>query len=214
MFRTTLRVAAGAALVAAGLLASGCGPLKMGAAATVGDQRITGEQLDRTVTRTLDAVRERSLGEVRDMSSVRRLELSRKISATLLDAAADRAGIEVTSGDVDAFIARQGDRKQFEAQLLQQFGVPPQELRDEVRGALIRQRLADKLDPGGSPDQQQAKVSDYMRDLAHDLGVSVSPRYGRFDAQQLAIVPGKDTLSRSNDSSGPTQGQQGPQGQP
>ncbi|MGH3501965.1 MAG: SurA N-terminal domain-containing protein [Nocardioidaceae bacterium] len=197
MFRRPLRLTVAGVLVAGVLAVAGCGPVQMGAAAIVGGQRISTEGLQQTVHDTLDAA-EASHLQVRDQASLQRGELTRKIDSVLIELAAKRRGITVSSGQVDRFISMQGGRRSLEAQRLRS-GVPPEELRQDIRTQIMQQHLADQMASGGETARQQKAVVTTIQKLARETGVRVSPRYGRFDTDKLAVVPVKNTLSTPDD---------------
>lgn len=195
MFRTPTRRAArhtAALTVAAGLLAAGCGQVQPGSAALIGEQRIATDELSQSVSAVESAAEQQQL-RISDRSSLVRGVLSREISAVLLEEAAQRKGITVTRGDVDQRIAQVGGRKQLQQRALQRFAVPPSGLREHIRHQLIQQRLASKLS-GGSDPSGDALVT-YLQRVAKDMDVTVSPRYGSFNTQQLSVVQDKSDLS-------------------
>lgn len=196
MFRTPPRRAlrmAGVLAVTAGLFATGCGQVsKAGAAALVGDQRIAIEELSQSVEATERAAAANQL-RVSDRSALVRGVLSRQIISAVLEEAADRRGITVTRGDVDRQIDQRGGRKRLEAQALRS-AVPPQELRDYVRNQIIQQRLAETL-AGGDANAQRDALVQYLHKVARDMGVTVSPRYGRFNVQRLSVTAAGSDLS-------------------
>lgn len=194
MIGTSLRLVAGG-LVAAAVLTAGCGSIRMGAAAVVGDQRITTADLEQSVNATEQAA-ERNQLQVNDRSLLQRGILNRLIFDAILEAAAERKDITVSRGQVDRALARFGDPKMVRMQLLQQRAVPPEEVRDDVRHQLIQRELADSLALGQSATDQRKELTTYLRSTAREIGVSVSPRYGRFDMRRLTVVPADNELSR------------------
>jgi foldase protein PrsA len=140
-----LLTAAGAAL----LLLSGCGDgeVQAGAAAIVGDERITTDELRELVERGLsDPQAAQQLGG--DRAGFQRQALSRLINAEVLERAAEQAGVEVTPGDVDEqigeFAEQAGSREALEQQAAQS-GVAPADLRDFVRSIVLDRALGDEL---------------------------------------------------------------------
>ena len=147
MTRTSRRLAvlAGAAL----LLLTGCGEgqIRPGAAAVVGDERITTNELQEVVERGLaDPQAEQQLGA--DLASYQRLALSRLINALVLEEAAERSDVTVTDGEVDAqieqFAEQAGGRESLEQQAAQS-GIAAEDLEPFVRSIVVDQRLGDEL---------------------------------------------------------------------
>ncbi|MEX2291343.1 MAG: peptidylprolyl isomerase [Mycobacteriales bacterium] len=151
MTRTPGRLApaAGIFLLAALLLLTGCGDgeVRPGAAAIVGDQRITTEGLQSLVERGLaDPQAAQQLGA--DRAAYQRQALSRLINTAVLERAAEDEGVTVTSGDVARQIGRfeeqAGGRQPLEEQAAQS-GISPQDLEDFVRSIVLDQALGDAL---------------------------------------------------------------------
>lgn len=184
--------------LAACLLASGCGQTRAGAAALVGEQRISVNELSQSVNATVQAAAEQQL-QVRDRSALVRSVLSRQIVFTILEEAADRKGVTVTRGDVDEWIAQRGGRQRLEAQVLRS-GVAPGELREFVRHRIMQQRLARALGAGSGAGQ--GALVGYLRKVARDMGVTVSPRYGQFSVQRLGVTEEGSDLSTPDPGSG------------
>jgi len=145
--RPTRRIALAAGLAA--LLLSGCGEgqVRPGAAAIVGEQRITSDSLQQIVDRGLsDPQAEEQLGQ--DRQAFQRQALSRLINREVLEEAAQREGVTVTEGDVDAqlerFAEQAGGREALEAQAAQS-GISPQDLPRFLRDVVLDQALGDEL---------------------------------------------------------------------
>jgi foldase protein PrsA len=141
-----------ALVVIAGLAAltlTGCGdsPVRAGAAATVGDLRITTDELEGFVTRGLaDPQAQQQLGA--DKAAFQRQTLSRLINHEVLAEAARQAGVKITPGAVDAKLAdferQAGGAQQLEQQAAQN-GIAKQDLRRFVSDIVLNDALGDKL---------------------------------------------------------------------
>ena len=106
------------------LLLSGCGSgqVRPGAAALVGEERIPVDTLQQIVERGLaDPQAEEALGQ--DRPAFQRQVLARLVNREVLQEAADREGVTVDDGDVDAqledFAAQAGGEEALEAQAAQ-----------------------------------------------------------------------------------------------
>ena len=149
MTRSPRRLALVAAAGLAVLTLSGCGdhPVRAGAAATVGDVRITTTALNGMVTRGLaDPQAEQQLGA--DKASFQRQTLSRLINHEVLAEAAKREGVTVTDGAIDARLAdfeRQAGGAQQLVQQAAQNGIAKQDLRQFVHDIVLNEALGDKL---------------------------------------------------------------------
>ena len=139
-----LALAAGAVLLLTGC---GDGQARPGAAAVVGEERITTEQLQAIVERGLeDPQAAQQLGG--DLPAYQRLALSRLINAEVLEQAAEERGVTVTDGQVDAqieqFAQQAGGREVLEQQAAQS-GIAAPDLEPFVRSIVLDQQLGDEL---------------------------------------------------------------------
>ena len=147
MTRSSRRIAAATGLAVLLLSACGEGQLRPGAAAIVGEQRITSDSLQQVVDRGLeDPQAQEQLGQ--DRAAFQRQTLARLINREVLEEAARREGVTVTDGDVDAqlqrFAEQAGGREALEAQAAQS-GIAPQDLPRFVRDVVLDQELGDAL---------------------------------------------------------------------
>ena len=189
---------AGAALflAAAVLAASGCaGPIPAGSAAIVGEDRVTTDALAGQVAEI-----QRGLGQPVDTpdEGLLRSVLQRMIVVELVEVAAERQGIDVPQGEVDAAIltaeAQLGSREAIDESLLQS-NVPPSELERWIRFNLLIEALARSLVPEAPPEQQQAALFEYVVATGEEIGVTVSPRFGTWNPADLQIGPTPTDLS-------------------
>lgn len=139
------RLAALAGLVAIAL--SGCGAVRTGAAATVGDERITTSLLDRVVQRGLaDPSAAQTVGT--DRAGFERAVLSRLVEHLVVTDAARREGVSVDGGDVaatqDRIAAQLMGLDQLKAAALKA-GISAQDLPETLSDVALRDKLADKL---------------------------------------------------------------------
>ena len=147
MIRTRARLAA-ASLVAVAVL-SGCGDgaVRVGAAAVVGDDRISVDTLqDRVDTALENDVAQERFGA--DRAEFQRQQLTRLVSAALLEEAARRQAVEVTEGMIDARLeeieVQVGSRDALEQQGAES-GVPVSQLRQFIRELVLQEVLGDEL---------------------------------------------------------------------
>jgi parvulin-like peptidyl-prolyl isomerase len=139
-----LALAAGAVLLLTGC---GDGQARPGAAAVIGGERITTDQLQEIVERGLaDPQAAQQLSG--DLPAYQRLALSRLINAEILEQAAEQEGVDVTEGEVDAqveqFAQQAGNRETLEQQAAQS-GIAPEDLVPFVRSIVLDQQLGDAL---------------------------------------------------------------------
>lgn len=187
--------AVAAASVAIALIASGCMSIHPGAAAVVGDDRISESELTQQVERVL-----RAQGRPVDTASEALVvtTLDRMITTSLVQQFAEREGITVTQGELDATLANfaeaSGGKEAFEELLIQQ-DLAPEDIDSLFRVNILAQKLGVALDPTGSPESQSAAIFSAVADFSEEIGTQVSPRYGQWQGATLQIGPAVNDLS-------------------
>jgi hypothetical protein len=78
---------------------------------------------------------------------------------------------------------------------LLQSDIPPSAASDQVRVSLLVREMGLLLDPNGDPQTQNTAVFEYVVALSEELDVSISPRFGTWNPDQLALGPLPDDLS-------------------
>lgn len=144
---TRRRVAVAAGLAALVLSGCGNGTTKAGAAAVVGDTSISTDDLQGVVERGLaDPQAAQQFGAERD--TYQRQVLARLINREVLDDAAERQGVDITQGEVDAqlaeFAEQAGGQEALEAQAAQS-GISAQDLPGFIRDVVVERELGDTL---------------------------------------------------------------------
>ncbi|MBQ1001093.1 MULTISPECIES: SurA N-terminal domain-containing protein [Streptomyces] len=186
------------AVLAAAPLLTACGSdAHPGAAAVVGDQRITVAQLENRVSEVRDAQRaavpdEAAYAQVIAKSGT----LPRDVLHTMvLDRVLHRAaldhGVSVTRKEVqemrEGLEKQVGGAKALETSWLQQYGVPPQRLDDNLRLQLEAQKLATAL----GTDTGKPAFWDALAAASKKLDIDLNPRYGTWDTRQSARTDAK-----------------------
>jgi parvulin-like peptidyl-prolyl isomerase len=143
----TPRLLTGCALVALVLSGCGDGTIRTGAAATVGDERITTTTLDRVVTVGLsDPGAQQTVGG--DRAAFERSVLARLIQHQVLLAAAKAEGVTVTGAQKDAaraaIAAQLGGEDQLVAQAAKA-GFSAADLDQAIADTALKDALGDKL---------------------------------------------------------------------
>jgi foldase protein PrsA len=159
-------------LAAAGLvvmLVSGCGDgtVRAGAAATVGDERITTSELNAVVERGLsDPSARQTVGT--DRPAFERSVLGRMIQHIVLEIAARKNHVSVDGATVDAafetFAAQLGGEGNLRSEALKA-GIAPADLRDAIRDAALRDALGDTL-TASIPVPRAELVKAYQANIA------------------------------------------------
>lgn len=182
--RLTIAIASAAIAVSA---LAGCSSSTPGAAATLGDTRISEQQLATEVQTVLSA---KGLPANTADETLTQQTLGRLITIDLLDTLAERNGVVVTQGMIDkqflAYDAQAGDRAALEKLFLDQ-NVAPSQLESIVRVQVQAQELGKALAPNGTADEQNQAVFEAASKLSEELGTTVSPRFGIWDPTALRI---------------------------
>ncbi len=224
MFGKSLRIAIGAALAGAALTA--CGPVKTGAAALVGGDRITIATLNAAVTQwskelpkypaaqqIVQQSQVQGAGQGQqipfDPSSPQRSALYQLVDMRVWDEVARKDGVNVTPGQVDAFVAQNGGTPTLDANVLAQ-GLPVKYDRDYARAVMLRQALLQKygVTNGQQPVDPQTQQAALKRlfasyvDAGQRLNVDINPRYGSFDLKTMALRPVCPALSSPDSGTG------------
>ncbi|MGW7280400.1 SurA N-terminal domain-containing protein [Streptomyces sp. NPDC054844] len=187
-----------AAIAAAAPLLTACGnDAHPGAAAVVGDQRITVSQLENRV----DEVREAQRAAVPDdaqyeqvvarSGTLTRDTLHGMVLDRVLHRAAQDAGVTVSRREVQEMRGgleeQAGGAKELETVWLQQYGVPPERLDDNLRLQLEAQKLAESL----GTDTSRPEFWQALSKASEKLDVDLNPRYGAWDVQKSSRVDTK-----------------------
>lgn len=211
MFRKPFMITIGAVLAGAALTA--CGPVKTGAAALVGSDRITIAKLNATVTEwskelpkypAAQQIAQQAQAQGQqvpfDPSSPQRSALYQLVDMRVWDEVARKDGVNVTGGQVDALIAQNGGMPSLDANVLAQ-GLPTSYDRAYARSVLLRHALMQRYGVSTATDQQaqqravQQVIGSYVQ-AGHRLKLQINPRYGSFDFQRMALGPVCPTLSK------------------
>ena len=193
--RQRLAVIAGIGLISASLGLSGCSSQTAGAAAVVGDQRISESELD---TEVQDALTLQGLSSADSSNALITSTLDQLITGILVDELADREKIKVTQGETDdlrlQYVAQAGGQEAFEASIGEQ-GISIDEVDSIIRVNLQVAKLGDVLSPQGDTDAKSAAVFVAISELSSELGTEVAPRFGTWDPENLSVGPAANSLS-------------------
>ncbi|WP_369194434.1 SurA N-terminal domain-containing protein [Streptomyces djakartensis] len=187
-----------AAIAAAAPLLTACGSdAHPGAAAMVGGQRITVSQLEERVGEVRQAQRAAVRDEAQYQQAIARTgTLTRDTLQTMvldrvLHRAARDAGVTVTRKEVQKMRSglekQAGGAKALETTWLQQYGIPPQRLEENLRLQLEAQKLAERL----GTDTSRPEFWKALSDASKDLDVNLNPRYGTWDVRKSSRADAK-----------------------
>jgi hypothetical protein len=200
------------AALAAAPLVTACGSdAHPGAAAVVGGERITVAQLENRV----NEVREAQQAGVRDAAqyeqaisrtgTLTRDTLHNMVLDQVLHHAARDAGVHVTRKEIQQMRAgleqQAGGAKGLETAWLQQYGIAPERLEDNLRLQLEAQKLARKL----GTDTSRPEFWKALSAASKELNIDLNPRYGTWDVDKSGRVDAKTPWVRDVTVAGPPQ---------
>jgi hypothetical protein len=198
--RTAVSIAAVGFLMASpALTACGSGPAHPGAAAVVGDHRITVSSLQSQVNEVRSAEAKSAQGDqlVDASGALSAQTLSMLVQNEVIAKAASKAGITVTDAEVQqehgaALQQFSGNEQQLETTLLTQYGVGPSAIDGFFRTNVTVGKLIQSLGFQPGSDGGNAAVLKTIVQTADSLGVTVNPRYGAWDAKKAVIGTATD----------------------
>ena len=193
------------------MVLAACSPVKLGAAAIVGDQRITTSALDTQVS-NLQAAAKPYGGQISlSAADMPAAVLSWLIRFQVSDQVAANAGITLSAAQVQAGIsninsqassaASQEGLSSPQAALLDA-GISPQMLPDLGRYQAQELAFAEAANGGKLPtttaegNTVDAKLTKAQCTAAKSLNIQVSPQFGRLDYTQLSVVATPNILSQ------------------
>lgn len=210
--RRTRRLAAlGAAGLGACAVLAACSPVKMGAAAIVGDQRITVSTLDSQVSNLQAAAKPYGSEIQLKPAEMPNAVLSWLIRFAIQDEANSSAGITVTQKQVQQGIASinaQAAQAASQESLsspkaaLVNAGISPQMLPALGRYQAQEIAYAEQVNGGKLPTTQAenntvtAALTKAQCTAAKSLSIQVNPQFGRLDYSQYTVVASPNTLSQ------------------
>jgi len=209
--RRTRLAALGAVSIGACAVLAACSPVKMGAAATVGNDRITTSSLDTQVANLQGAAAPYGSQVQLTTAEMPASVLSWLIRFDIMDQVAASAGISVTQSQVQAGISSINSQASEAAEengyssaetVLLSAGIPPQMLTAVGQYQAQELAYAEKVNGGKLPtttagdNTVNAALTKAQCVAAKSLNIQVSPQFGRFDYSQYAVVAAADTLSR------------------
>jgi hypothetical protein len=201
-----------AAALAAGAVLTACGPVKLGAAAVMNNDRISASTLSAEVS-NLSTNYQKYKGKIQlqfQVSQMPQEVLSWLIRFRVGDRMAARNGISVTPGQVQAELQQIKDSAAQSTTtgapvplnaLAVANGLPPDMLSDLARYQFIQTTLVNRLDGGkdpGTTSGRQAiteRFNGYQCRAAKSLSIRVNPQYGRLDYTQISVIAAPSGLS-------------------
>lgn len=179
-------------VAATALLLTGCS--QVGAAATVGDTKIT----QSTVQGSVDSLlAERAKVDVTQMQLetgevLNRSQLRFHLLSKLLRALGKELKIEVTKAEIDtrrASILEQVGGVSALPTALVSAGIAPADLDTYIEAISLSDKISQALIAAGvTQDQVGAEIQKLVVAKSKELGVTINPRYGKWNAETADIV--------------------------
>jgi hypothetical protein len=203
-----------AAVLGAGLLVTACSPVKMGAAAIVGNQRVTIATLDTEVTNLSQTVK--LYPGVVSLTAAQETQqtLSWLVRFKINEQLAQQAGITVSAATAQAALQQiyTSAKSQAESQgvknvtlnlILAANGIPPNMSVELGRYQAIETQFVEQANGGTLPTASAAqtaataKLQHAQCTAAKTLNIEINPQYGQLNYTQFQVVTVPGTVSRA-----------------
>ncbi len=200
------------AAIAAAPVLTACGnDAHPGAAAVVGDQRITVSQLENRVNEVRAAQRAAVADEAQYAQTVARTgsltrdTLHGMVLERVLHQAAQDEGVTVSRKEIQRMRSgleqQTGGAEALETAWLQEYGVAPKHLDDNLRLQLEAQKLAAKL----GTDPSRPEFWKALSVASKKLDIDLNPRYGTWDVEKSSRADAKTPWVREVTAAGSEQ---------
>ena len=191
-------------MAVAALLLTGCS--QVGAAATLGDVKIT----QATVQGSVDSIlAERAKVDTTQMQletgeALNRGQLRFHLYSALLRAIGEEIKIEVTKAEIDTrranILGQVGGAESLPVELVNA-GIAPGDLDQYIELISFSEKISQALAASGvAEDQIGIELQKLVAAKANELGVTINPRYGKWDAEVADIVADDPASSAVNPS--------------
>lgn len=204
----------GAVTLVAGLAVAGCAPVKMGAAAIVGDQRVTIANLDTESGKLASSVKSYPGVVSLSQQQITQQTLSWLIRFQINEQLARQSGITISTAQANSALNDIYNAAKTQAEqsgvthvtldlILVANGIAPNLSTELGRYQAIENEYLKQLNGGKLPTSNtsgvNAEVARYQHAqclAAKSLNIRVNPQFGRMDYSSYAIVAAPDTVSR------------------
>ncbi|KDN83182.1 SurA N-terminal domain-containing protein [Kitasatospora cheerisanensis] len=204
MIRTSsvrrLRAAIGIAVAAAALTACGGAPAHQGAAAVVGDERISIAQVEARVSAVREGGAAQTGAQANEQPGLARHAVSELILDKVIDRALTDRRLTVSASEIGAArsadVRTVGGETKLTELLRTKQGVPADGIDDFYRQQIGLTKLAGGQDPNG-PDGDAA-IRKALVEAGSALHIVVNPRYGSWNTTRIGLTDTEDNwLPRS-----------------
>jgi hypothetical protein len=206
-------------VIGLGLVVTGCSPVKMGAAAIVGNQRITIATLDteaanlsRAAAQFPDAVHLSTTQITQDaLTWLIRFQINEELArqyGITVSVAQEQAALARVYAKAKSDAATAGMRNISLTLVMVMNGIPPNLESELARTEAIEAQFSERANGGRLPTTNSAetavtaKLDEARCVAAKTLNIVVNPQFGRLDYTQYAVVSAPGTASRDE---GPAQ---------
>ena len=179
--------------VVATFLLAGCS--QIGAAATVGDTKITQALVQGSIDQILSerAKVDTSQMQLETGATLNVSQLRFHVLGTLLRELGKELKLEVTKAEIDtrrASIVEQVGGETALPNALVSAGIAPQDLDRYIEAIAYSDKISKKLvEAGVTEDQLGLEIQKLVVAKSKELGVTVNPRYGKWDQETADVVP-------------------------
>ena len=208
-------IKASAIVIGVGLAVAACSPVKMGAAAIVGNERITIATLDTEVTNLSQAAAQYPTAVPLNAAQRTQATLTWLIRYMITEELASQQGITVSAAQAqqalsqaiagaEASAAQQGLTNATQTLILAASGIPPNTAAELGRYEAISDQYLTNANGGTPPaagsaaaTAAAAKLSQAECQAAKTLNIQVNPQFGVLDYTQYQVVDGPATVTRA-----------------
>jgi hypothetical protein len=195
-----------AMIATAALLLTGCS--QVGAAATLGDIKITQATVQGSVDSILAerAKVDTSQMELETGEALNRGQLRFHLLSALLRAVGEELKLEVTKAEIDtrreSIVTQVGGESSMPTALVNA-GIAPEDLDTYIEAISYSDKIGQALISSGvAQDEVGAEMQKLILAKSKELGVTINPRYGKWDAESADIVandPASSAVTPSGD---------------
>jgi hypothetical protein len=175
------------ALAALALAVAACSPAHPGAAATVGNTRVSVTALNTAVAQAV--LTPDTTGQPPDRSTAVTSSLTQIIRNDLIADAAKAKGVAVTEAEIQVFLAQARRSTGSDAATAAQANIPLAGLHAAAYVNVLIGKLVAAVAPGVTDQTaQNTALTTYLGTIAKQEGVSVNPRYGAWVPADFDVV--------------------------
>jgi hypothetical protein len=174
-----------------------CGMNKQaGAAAVVGDQRVTEQQLSDMVSQA-QATQRKLKQPITPAAQSSNAALNWRVRQIIVDLAAKKVNVDATKTEVESVLNKayeQYGKDKVLAELATN-GFPESEIPGYARLTVLQEKISTKVLGGQTDQMAQAKVAQFWQGLSRSLNIQIAPRYGVWNNDTLSLDPPQSKIA-------------------